>query len=153
MDGLTQYSRSDGRAVVRALLGIDDRDPLADRNLVEFCLAVPSDQFLRDGVTRRLPRHAMADRLPREVLNNNRLGQQNPEWFARLSVNRSRMMDVLSALQRSPIAGKYLDLPRLSNLLHNWPESPVLDAKSYHYVLPRALHIGQFLLWFEKNRT
>ena len=49
--------------------GIDVRDPTADRRLVEFCLAVPTDQFMRDGAPRALARRALADRLPAAVLN------------------------------------------------------------------------------------
>ncbi|MGZ8311840.1 MAG: asparagine synthetase B family protein, partial [Allosphingosinicella sp.] len=50
-----------------AAWGIDGRDPTADRRLVEFCLRVPMEQYLADGMPRSLARRALADRLPDEV--------------------------------------------------------------------------------------
>src|SRR5271166_5888597 len=48
---------------------IDHRDPTADVRLMEFCLAVPDEQFLCNGVYRALARRALADRLPKRVLD------------------------------------------------------------------------------------
>src|SRR5262249_35912133 len=39
---------------------IDYRDPTADVRLLEFCLAVPTEQFLQDGMQRALARRALA---------------------------------------------------------------------------------------------
>src|SRR5690606_34827797 len=49
--------------------GIDQRDPTADRRLIEFCLSVPPREYLRGGRTRSLARRALADRLPAELLD------------------------------------------------------------------------------------
>jgi asparagine synthase (glutamine-hydrolysing) len=45
------------------------RYPYLDRDLVEFLLAIPSDQLLRPGEQRSLMRRSFADLLPPEVLN------------------------------------------------------------------------------------
>lgn len=52
---------------VGAMLSVEVRHPFLDKRLVEFCLALPSDQSLRDGWTRRILRRALAHTLPKEV--------------------------------------------------------------------------------------
>jgi asparagine synthase (glutamine-hydrolysing) len=42
--------------------------PYSHRPLIEFCLAVPVSQFLRDGQTRSLMRRAVQDLLPRKTI-------------------------------------------------------------------------------------
>ncbi len=148
------YVGSDGRAAWRAVDGIERRDPLSDLRLVEFCLAVPAPQYLRGGITRRLARRALADRLPAEAIDKDVMGMQNPEWFGRLAARRSRMVAEVAELQRSPLAARCLDLPRISTLLRDWPEDAAAAAAreaAYHYLLPRALHVGRFLLWLESG--
>ena len=51
---------------------IDERDPTADVRLLEFCLAVPTEQFLPTGTQKALARRALADRLPKRVLDERR---------------------------------------------------------------------------------
>ena len=51
---------------------IDHRDPTADVRLLEFCLSTPTEQFLHDGIPRALARRALADRLPKRVLEESR---------------------------------------------------------------------------------
>ena len=43
---------------------VDSRDPTADVRLLEFCLAVPTDQFLHNGMLRSLARRALVSRWP-----------------------------------------------------------------------------------------
>ncbi len=71
--------------------GIDVRDPTADRRLVEFCLAVPTDQFMRDGAPRALARRALADRLPAAVLNAPTKGYQAADWHEGLTAARGEL--------------------------------------------------------------
>jgi asparagine synthase (glutamine-hydrolysing) len=52
----------------QAMFGMDERDPTRDVRVVEFCLALPEEQYQRDGQTRCLIRRAMANRLPPEIL-------------------------------------------------------------------------------------
>jgi asparagine synthase (glutamine-hydrolysing) len=69
-----------------AAFSIEPRYPFFDRQLVEYCLALPPDQKLRDGWTRVVLRRAMTGVLPDEVCW--RAGKAN------LGVNfRLRMLD------------------------------------------------------------
>lgn len=99
--------------------GIDERDVTVDRRLAEFSLALPLDQLIRDGVSRRLARTALSDRLPVEVLHGAR-GYQFADWYETLSRDRLlREVDILAAI---PEVHDLLDMERVSALAARWPE-------------------------------
>src|SRR4029079_6326361 len=85
---------------------IDCRDPTADIRLLEFCLAVPTEQFLQNGVQRALARRALADRLPKMVLEENRRGLQGADWHERLTAVRDRVVAELNRLDACPAAAR-----------------------------------------------
>ncbi len=133
----------------KGLLGgwqIDRRDPTADPRLIEFCLAVPTDQFQRDGVTRALARLALSDRLPRVVLEEPKRGLQAADWHERLTA--ARVAAELDRLAACPAAAQALDLERLRTLVENWPsdgwEGERVDV-NYRIGLLRAVAMGHFL--------
>jgi len=52
-----------------AELGVEVTHPFLHRPLVDFCLAIPIDQFVRPHETRSLHRRALRDVLPHETVN------------------------------------------------------------------------------------
>ncbi len=50
-----------------AAVGIDARHPYFDRRLMEFCLAIPAEQRLRDGWDRWIQRRAFEGWIPKEI--------------------------------------------------------------------------------------
>jgi asparagine synthase (glutamine-hydrolysing) len=125
---------------------IDRRDPTADLRLIEFCLAVPTDQFQREGVTRALARLALSDRLPRAVLDEPKRGIQAADWHERLRADR--IATELDRFSACPEAAQALDLERLRMLVENWPsdgwERDEVSA-TYRGGVLRAFTIGHFL--------
>ena len=71
---------------------LDFRDPTMDRRVVEFCLTVPLEQFVRGGKLRSLVRRAMAGRLPETTLNRMQRGQQSADWYESLTRLRPQML-------------------------------------------------------------
>lgn len=136
----------------RSLYGVDSRSPLADVRLVEFCLALPEDQWLRDGVTRSILRRAMADRLPREVLSNEKRGLQAADWYEHLTSMRGQIKAELTSLERCDLARHALDLSRMRRLVEQWPEGGWAASQlraEYGFLLGHGLMVGRFLRWFE----
>src|SRR6185369_14173202 len=87
---------------------IDARDPTADVRLLEFCLAVPMEQFLRNGEKRALARSALADRLPQQVLEEPRRGLQVADWHEELTAARDFVAEELNRLEACPAATRAL---------------------------------------------
>ena len=127
---------------------IDQRDPAADVRLIEFCLAVPTEQFFRNGIQRSLARRALADRLPKQVLDEWRRGLQSPDWHEDLTAVRGRIAEELDRLEACAAATRALDQPRLRRLTENWPSSGWERdqvIQSYRLALLRAISTGHFL--------
>ena len=127
---------------------VDHRDPTADVRLLEFCLSVPTDQFLCDGIPRALAQRALADRLPKQVLKESRRGMQVADWHEDFTAARDQIADELDRLEACPAAATVLDLARLRRLTENWPSGGwERDEVSlpYELALPRAISTGHFL--------
>ena len=128
--------------------GVDMRDPTTDRRLIEFCLAVPEEQFLMDGQTKSLTRRAFADRLPPEVINVRGKGYQAVDWHEALSDARSSLHEQIVRLAECGPAAAVIDLPRLKRLVENWPEGGWEQdgiIQDYRLALLRAASTGHFL--------
>jgi asparagine synthase (glutamine-hydrolysing) len=134
------------------MFDVQTRCPPVDVRLVEFCLALPEDQYLRDGQPRWLLRRAMTDRLPPEVLRNQKRGLQVADWFERLGAIRPQIMEELARFEQSELARRVLDLARLRQLVQQWPQAGWGEMRvylDYHRILQFGLMVGRFLRWFE----
>jgi asparagine synthase (glutamine-hydrolysing) len=128
---------------------VDFRCPLADVRLLEFCFAVPMEQFLSDGMPRALARRALGDRLPKQVLEvTTRPVIQVADWHEDLTAARDSVVDELDRFEGCPAAAEALDLPRLRRLTENWPSSGWEQGEvhdSYRNTLLNAVAVGHFL--------
>jgi asparagine synthase (glutamine-hydrolysing) len=128
--------------------GIDVRDPTADRRVVEFCLSVPTEQFLRDGEPRALARGLLSGRVPPAVVNERRRGLAAADWYKGMTAARARIVEEIDRLENTAPAVRALDLARLRRLTENWPTQgwerrEVIDP--YRLALLRGIAVGDFL--------
>jgi asparagine synthase (glutamine-hydrolysing) len=146
-----QYAR-DIRGLAEEIFGFEVRDPLGDRRLLEFALSVPEPMYRRDGVPRSFARRVLADRLPRQILDEHRRGANTPMWFRALNETRNDIAADIDRLEGSPMASRLIDLPRLRRLMAQWPkdESEAETRMSeYRLALARGVHVGRFIRWVE----
>jgi asparagine synthase (glutamine-hydrolysing) len=148
--GLNCYCETaDWFGKVRANFGIDIRTPAADRRVVEFCLGIPQDQFLRQGCERWLIKRAMQGRLPDAVLANKKKGVQSADWFSRLAREKGAIRAELTRLQKHADVVSILDIQRLTAILDDWPdaEPPVYNPQAYPFfwAIPQALGTAYFV--------
>jgi asparagine synthase (glutamine-hydrolysing) len=144
-------------AWARARHGIEMRDPTDDVRVIDFCMSVPENQFLRHGETRWLARRLLrAAGVPAEITDNTRRGEWCPEWFARLERRRPAFETEIARLRESPTAARLIDLDRLAHLAANWPRTPDgvgMRKAELENMFPRALHVGAFIRWAESRRA
>jgi asparagine synthase (glutamine-hydrolysing) len=154
---LAGISRADGLgAGYEALFGVTGRDPTADVRVVEFCLAVPEEQYRRDGDTRWLIRRSMASRVPPQVLANRKRGLQAADWFERMTGARAQILDALTRIEESDVARRAIDLPRLRQLADLMPHATGSANRllaDYRFTLSNGLMTGCFLRWMEGDRS
>jgi len=112
--------------------------PLTDRRLIEFCLSIPFDQYLRRGQTRSLARRVLSERLPAAILDNQRRGRQCPEAVCRLIAQAPRQLAVLEQYATSPLVRHCLDVPKIRAQLNQISSASIDDVG-------RALHLHRTL--------
>lgn len=130
--------------------GLEARDPTLDPRVVSFCWSLPRSQYVQDGRERMLIRRAMAGHLPEQVLWNTRKGRQAADLPQRLLSHRSELDEALTRLEQSPLACRYLDLPRMRSDFRSVQQG--IDSTSYRKcssILSRGLMVGLFLLRFD----
>lgn len=150
-----RYRSSDRRDANRIRSGITNLDPLGDRHLMEFCLALPLDQYLRDGQSRFLARRVLADRLPASTFEPVPPIYQGGDSIDALNTHKDLFASIVEDVVKSSTAREILDLPELRRLIHDWPDDDAwrrgdVDPR-VNLQLARALHIGQFIRWTERS--
>lgn len=103
--------------------GIEMRDPTLDRRVVEFCLSIPDEEFLRGGKARAVFRRAFGKDVPAEVLANERIGRQG---YGRHQCTRHSLPGFRDEIDRVPEqspARRLFDLDALAQLANTPPDS------------------------------
>jgi asparagine synthase (glutamine-hydrolysing) len=128
--------------------GVDLRDPTADRRLVEYCLSIPTDKYLVDGVTRAVGKAALRDRLPDAVLDEPKRGYQASDWHIGLTGARASAAIELDLISGCDAAERTLDIKRMKELLEHLPNRDWHDPqviRAYRLALLRGMSAGHFL--------
>lgn len=130
------------------VFGLRTRDVTQYRPLLEFCFAIPTDQFVRDGETRWLARRMGEGRLPEGLRLNRRYGRHGADWFPRLTPRLAELREGIERLSDLPEIAPYIDIDRARHLLDNWPdEEPPVGAleTELRFSLPSVLLMAQFV--------
>lgn len=128
--------------------GVDVRDPTADRGLIELCLSIPIEQYLRGGHIRALARGAFADRLPPLILDETRKGLQAADWYEGLGAASFETREQVERLGELAAAKGVFDTERLRRLVEDWPKDGWDKHETegqYRMALLRGISTGHFL--------
>lgn len=150
LDFLKRADQGSYRKASLAVWGVDERDPTADTRLIDFCLSLPADQLLRDGVRRPLARRALADRLPEEVLSPHARGYQMADWYEQIKAGDARRL--ATHLASSAAATFLVDFGQVMRMIDGWPGEDLNRLQTigeYRMGLLRALDAAAFAAWAE----
>jgi asparagine synthase (glutamine-hydrolysing) len=128
--------------------GLDVRDPTLDRRLLEFCLAIPDEQYRRDGYDRALIRRAMQGLMPDKVRLNRLRGLQAADLARRVATTAGEIHATLDRFERHELARDILDLPRMRAVLQATERNPDARKTDAGTVLLRGIGVGLFALRF-----
>ncbi len=84
-------------------------DPTRDKALVEFCLGLPEGLYSRNG-GRNMIRKAMENKMPQEVVFNNKTGLQASDLAIRLSKEPEEIARLLDQVSASSSFHKYVKM-------------------------------------------
>ena len=135
-------------AAIAARYGLENRDPMGDKRIFEFCFSIPIEQYAAQSQSRSLVRRAMKDRLPASTLARNIRGQQGADWYLTLAEALPDLRNEIPVIEQSPAARHFLDIERLNKLTQTWPaeghELPQI-TDSWNYALTRGVALGYLL--------
>lgn len=130
------------------VFGIRLRDATAYRPLIEFCLALPTRQFVRGGESRWLARRLARGRLPEAQRTNRRYGEHNADWFQRLTPRRGDLRRAAAALGDHPRLGSVIDSAAMVRAIDDWPEQAPRapdQVDQLRFYLPAMLYVARFV--------
>lgn len=148
---MERFSRGDRAFIFGATLAawdIDLRDPTIDRRVVEFCYAIPDEQFFFRGQQRRLLRRAMSGLLPQAILDEKRHGRQAADWPEAGAKAKTELLADIERLAQNDVTAKILDIKRMRELTTAWdPAKIVGDERLYDTYLrvQVAITAGRFV--------
>ncbi|EKU97460.1 asparagine synthase, glutamine-hydrolyzing [Leptolyngbya sp. PCC 7375] len=134
-----------------AAFGLEARHPFLDRRLVEFCLAVPSDQKFRRGFGRMIMRQGLNNILPPAVQWRGDKANMTANFVnGLLNINRPLFEQVLNKYSHSVL--RYVNLDDWENAWHRikqYPESKkkVSSTTQDCFMVWRATVLA---LWFQR---
>lgn len=146
--GLAEYDFGHFRKGALAGWGIDERDPTGDRRLIEFCLSLPIDMLLKDGIRRPLAKAALSDRLPAAVLEERSKGYQASDWHEGLTRDRLGVAALIEEIASDAEAASVIDVDALRAWEAAWPNSgweQLSVMARYRTALLQALSAGHFM--------
>ncbi|SFI88986.1 asparagine synthase (glutamine-hydrolysing) [Paenibacillus sp. UNC496MF] len=128
--------------------GIWERDPTYDPRVIRFCLSVPLEQYVQDGVDRSLMRRATRGYLPDEVrLNQRYRGVQGADWIHRMRPEWRAFMDELKRLCADSVSAQFLNVRQIKASMEavGTEPRPELAFDSNARLLMRSLIVYRFL--------
>ncbi|MCM3568200.1 asparagine synthase-related protein [Neobacillus mesonae] len=128
---LREYFRNaSGTAATKLSLryALWNRDPTNDVRVIQFCLAVPENQYVQNGFNRSLIRRTTKNLLPDKVRLNQRIrGIQGADWVHRIMPSWKPYMEELHHMVQDPIISSFLNIELLKNLLVKFESNPRSD--------------------------
>ena len=144
--------RGEWEAGMLALFGIELRDPTADLDVVQFCLGIPPEQYLAEGIDRSIIRRAMWGLLPPEVLTKRKRGLQAADHKASFERNPQHILREIARLTNNH--REFLDLSLLAQHLTNTQNADPARTRIYglsRSILDTALGVADFLDQFNQR--
>lgn len=143
---------TDTTLAMQMIHGIPLRDPTSYRPLVEFCIGIPDDQYLRHGVRRWLAKRMLDGKVPKMVLQETRRGLQAADWHLRLKHQRHNLIDEIDWLMEDAEISRRLNLKSLRKALIDFPEKTPTDSKSsarLQLAVSRGLTTARFIRYLQ----
>ncbi|MGG0185187.1 lasso peptide isopeptide bond-forming cyclase [Bacillus rhizoplanae] len=125
-----------------------DRDPTNDLRMIQFCLSVPEEQYVQNGLDRALIRRATKNYLPDRVRLNQRVrGVQGADGVYRMAPDWNKFIEELQQLSTDPITSEFLNVEVIKAAILKIREEPRpeyafdLDFR----ILMRSLIVHRFI--------
>lgn len=127
------------------LWGVDVREPVADRDLIEFCFSIPARLLVGPPGTRPLCDRAFGARLGWRSGEVRLRGYQGADWYCSFTADRVRTE--LARHRSHEVVRELIDLDYIDRMLADWPAEWTDLPLIIHYRndLLRAVSAANFI--------
>ncbi|KRF60801.1 asparagine synthase [Bacillus sp. Soil768D1] len=125
-----------------------DRDPTNDLRLIRFCLSVPEEQYVRNGLDRALVRRSTKGYLPDKVrLNLRTRGVQGADGVHRMASQWKEFINELHQLSKDPHMAELLNMQIINDAIAKIKGEPNAEyAFDFEFrILMRSLILYRFM--------
>jgi len=126
-------------------------NPLVDRRILEFCLAVPAEFKIRDGYSRFLIRGAMEGVLPRKIQWRTDKKAFSPDYYLRYNAQLAKAREFVAQIRPNDPVRSLVDVERLAKLIT--PHRSHADNQVARDLVPGSIYLICFLRQFAEFRT
>lgn len=119
--------------------------PFFDRRIIEFCLALPADQKLRNGMNRSIVRRALSNHLPPSIINRRQKTSYRSSVRNAFANNEGWLLSAVDDFPQNVY--NFVDKDFLTRVLHKYHNQPTAskDIESQRYLFT----ITTFIKWME----
>ncbi|CAM4280909.1 asparagine synthase-related protein [Paenibacillus tarimensis] len=146
---LNMQATSSAKLLMR--YGIAERDPTADVRVIRFCMSIPLDQYVQNGMDRALVRRITKGYLPDQVRLNQRVrGVQGADWLHRVASSWDRVRSELEQLCQDSAASSLMNTEQIKIYLSQANEPGKVESAfrdEYRYLM-KCLIAYRFLKQF-----
>ncbi|WML45838.1 lasso peptide isopeptide bond-forming cyclase [Neobacillus sp. PS3-40] len=125
-----------------------DRDPTNDLRVIKFCLSVPEEQYVRNGLDRSLIRRSTKGYLPDKVrLNLRTRGVQGADGVHRMASYWDTFIDEIRQISLDPVVGEFINLQVIKESMFRIKEKPRPEyAFDFDFrILMRSIIVSRFI--------
>ena len=125
-------------------------EPLLDIRVLEFCLSMPSEMFVRNGYLRYPVRAALDGILPKRIQWRTDKVAFSTDYFVRFNAQLGKAREFVAAIGRTDPVRSVIDVDRLATLLT--PVAPDSRSPIARDVVPATIYAICFLRQFPEYR-
>ena len=126
--------------------------PFKDKNLLEFCLALPAKFKSRNGVGRYLLRRSFAGLLPEKIISRPGKLPYSPDYFSRYEEQLPAAVEFVRSIRKSDPVRDVVDVDRLSAAVNRALPLQPRDRPAIASI-PNTIYLIQFLRHFSAFRV
>ena len=124
------------------------RDPTNDIRVVQFCLSLPDEQYVQNGMDRALVRRSTENILPNEIRLNQKIrGIQAADWVHRIAPHWDSLIEEMKEFKADERMLKYFNKEIIDSALRKVEEGPQSEqiANPDYRNLTQSLMVYRFI--------
>lgn len=131
--------------------GVELLHPYLDRRILEFCISIPDNMYVKNGYLRYLIRRTMQGIMPDKICTRTTKAAFVPDYMERYQQDLGEVKKIFREIEKSPLASEIINLEKLSKMLEtSTTPGSFMGGQNIEafMIIPTTLALGVFLSTF-----